>query len=141
MGCVAHSSSKALVWVVRSGGPGVEVLLLRRPGRRGGGFHPVTGKAHAGEPAPTAAAREAEEETGLTGKLVDLKWVHEFTGPKGRHIREHGFLLEVEAASRVRISDEHEDFAWMPPEKARSSLTWPAHREALDLALQQFGKG
>ena len=33
---------KALVWIVR---PGPEVLILERPGKRGGGHHPVTGKA------------------------------------------------------------------------------------------------
>src|SRR5919202_2686810 len=83
-GRVPRLRSKALVWIVRQGAGGPEVLLLQRPPRRGGGFHPVTGKAAEGETVAEAAAREAREETGLTGELVDLGFEHEFVSSNGK---------------------------------------------------------
>ena len=127
--------SKALVWIVRQVASGAEVLLLQRPARRGGGLHPVTGKAEDGEPIAAAAAREAEE-TGLTGELVDLGYFHEYASAGGKHFREHAFLLRVPPPARaVELSDEHDGFAWVAPDSARASISWPAHREALELAL------
>ena len=137
---MARLQSKALVWVLRQGSSGAEVLLLRRPERRGGGMHPVTGKAEPGEQPAAAAAREAEEETGITGSVADLGYLHEYTSPKGKPIREHAFLLSAPARARVRISDEHDAFAWVDPSSARASVTWPAHRKSLDLALQRFAQ-
>jgi 8-oxo-dGTP pyrophosphatase MutT (NUDIX family) len=135
---VPRLRSKALVWIVRQGVGGPEVLLLQRPPRRGGGFHPVTGKAEEGEPVAEAAAREAKEETGLTGELVDLDFEHEFVSSNGKRFREHAFLLRV-SGSTVAISDEHDGFAWVLPDRARAAVTWPAHRESLERALSRFG--
>jgi len=133
---VARLRSKALVWIVRQGSSGTEVLLLQRPPRRGGGLHPVTGKAEDGEAIAAAAAREAQEETGLTGELVDLGYFHEYASAGGKHFREHAFLLRVPGSARaVELSDEHDGFVWLPPDSARASVSWPAHREALELAL------
>ncbi|HWE24599.1 MAG TPA: NUDIX domain-containing protein [Myxococcales bacterium] len=129
--------SKALVWIVRQGAGGPEVLLLQRPERRGGGFHPVTGKAEEGEPIGDAAAREAREETGLTGQLVDLDYEHQYVSATGKRFREHAFLLRVDSGD-VAISDEHERFEWVPPDHARAAVSWPAHREALERALSRF---
>ena len=84
--------SKALVWIVRQGAAGHEVLLLQRPERRGGGFHPVTGKAEDGEPIADAAAREALEETRLSGQLVDLGYEHQYVSATGKRFRERAFL-------------------------------------------------
>jgi len=136
---VARLRSKALVWIVRQGSSGTEVLLLQRPPRRGGGLHPVTGKAEDGEAIAAAAAREAQEETGLTGELVDLGYFHEYVSTGGKQFREHAFLLRVPPPARaIELSDEHEAFAWVPPDEARASVSWPAHREALDLALSRL---
>jgi 8-oxo-dGTP pyrophosphatase MutT (NUDIX family) len=134
---VPRLRSKALVWIVRQGAAGPEVLLLQRPPRRGGGFHPVTGKAEEGEPIAQAAAREAREETGLTGDLVDLAFEHEFVSAAGKRFREHAFLLSVPSGA-VTISDEHDGYAWVPPDQARATVSWPAHRESLERALSRF---
>jgi 8-oxo-dGTP pyrophosphatase MutT (NUDIX family) len=134
---VPRLRSKALVWVLRQGAAGPEVLLLQRPPRRGGGFHPVTGKAEEGEAIAQAAAREANEETGLSGNLVDLGFEHEFVSATGKRFREHAFLLRVSGGS-VAISDEHDGFTWVLPDQARAAVTWPAHREALERALSSF---
>jgi 8-oxo-dGTP pyrophosphatase MutT (NUDIX family) len=113
------------------------VLLLRRPERRGGGEHPVTGKADEGESALACAAREAEEETGLTGELVDLGLVHRYSGKKGQ-FEEHAFLLRARKGAEPKLSDEHVSYRWATPAEAREAVHWKAHREALDLALKLF---
>jgi 8-oxo-dGTP pyrophosphatase MutT (NUDIX family) len=140
MRSVQRRSLKALVWVLRPGKGGVEILLLQRPARRGGGLHPVTGKAEEGEEPLAAAAREALEETGLAGSLSDLGFVHEFTTHKGRLAEEHAFLLVAPPRAQVRISDEHDGFIWMEAEAARASVSWQAHRDSLELALAEFSK-
>jgi len=140
-GLVARLRSKALVWIVRQGTSGPEVLLLQRPPRRGGGLHPVTGKGEDGEEIAATAAREAEEETGLTGDLVDLGYFHEYVSSAGKRFREHAFLLRVPPATRaVALSDEHDGFAWVLPDAARSAVSWPAHRESLELALARLAE-
>jgi 8-oxo-dGTP pyrophosphatase MutT (NUDIX family) len=131
---------KALVWVLRRGEDGPEVLLLQRTARRGGGLHPVTGKAEDGEPIGAAAAREALEETGIDGRIVDLAFRHEFRTPKGKVAEEHAFLLEAPPQSGVRISDEHDAYEWASPQVARERLAWDSHRQTLELALQRFGR-
>jgi 8-oxo-dGTP pyrophosphatase MutT (NUDIX family) len=127
---------KALVWIVRQGASGPEVLLLRRPPRRGGGEHPVTGKADPGEAPRACAEREAFEETGLRGDLVDLRYAHRYQGRKGP-FEEHAFLLRVGEAAPA-LSDEHVAFRWAPPADALAAVRWTAHRHALELALDAY---
>jgi len=128
---------KALVWIVRPGSGGPQVLLLRRPPRRGGGEHPVTGKAEPGEAVAACARREALEETGLDGLLAALGHAHRYQGKKG-DFEEHSFLLRVAGDAEPKLSDEHVAFRWVSPADARAAIHWPAHRNALDLALQAF---
>ena len=132
---MGRARAKAMVWVFRPGSGGTaEVLLLQRPPRRGGGFHPVTGKAERGEAPAIAAAREAAEETGLTGVLIDLCFRHEFEAPRGRCI-EHAFLLAVAERAAVLLSNEHVDALWTTPDEARARVEWDAHKATLALAL------
>jgi 8-oxo-dGTP pyrophosphatase MutT (NUDIX family) len=104
-------------------------------------MHPVTGKAEEGEDIAVAAAREAKEETGLAGELFDLGYFHEYVSAAGKRFREHAFALRVPPQARaVKLSDEHDGFAWVPADSARASVSWPAHREALEIALQRLAK-
>ena len=130
---------KALVWILRPGRPGPQVLLLERPDRRGGGEHPVTGKADPGESAAACASREALEETGLRGDLVDLKLAHRYRGRKG-DFEEHAFLLRVPAGAAPTLSDEHVRNRWASRAEARAAVEWDVHKQALDLAFEAFGK-
>jgi 8-oxo-dGTP pyrophosphatase MutT (NUDIX family) len=123
-----------MVWIVR---PGSEVLLLRRPARRGGGEHPVTGKADADESPAQCAEREAFEETGLRGDLVDLHFKHGYRDQR-RELEEHAFLLRVAKTSEPGLSEEHVSARWATPVEAGKVLEWEAHRTALALALAAF---
>ena len=138
---------KALVWIVRpaarsplrEGPDAPEVLLLERPETRGGGLHPVTGKANRGERPEAAAEREVREETGFAGELRDLGFHHEFVaarpGKKETRWVEHAWLLSVPAGSAPQLSDEHVAARWVPAPDAAAVLEWAAHRETLALAL------
>ena len=128
---------KALVWILRPGLNGPQVLLLERPERRAGGEHPVTGKAEPGESPVTAAEREAFEETGLRGELVDLRYSHRYRGRRGE-FEEHAFLLRALPGATPVLSDEHSGYRWASAETARAAIGWHAHARALDLALEGF---
>jgi 8-oxo-dGTP pyrophosphatase MutT (NUDIX family) len=128
---------KALVWILRPGPSGPEVLLLQRPEPRGGGEHPVTGKADAGESALYCAEREALEETGLRGEIVDLRYVHRYRANKGT-FEEHAFLLRAERGALPSTSNEHAGFRWVSPKEAASAVRWRAHARALELAVKAF---
>jgi 8-oxo-dGTP pyrophosphatase MutT (NUDIX family) len=127
---------KALVWIVRPGPSGPQVLLLERPERRAGGEHPVTGKADPGESAAQCAEREAFEETGLRGELVDLQYAHRFRGRRGE-FEERAFMLRVRPDATPTISDEHIGYRWISAAEARSVIRWGTHARALDLALEK----
>jgi 8-oxo-dGTP pyrophosphatase MutT (NUDIX family) len=127
---------KALVWIVRPGPGGrAEVLLLRRPERRGGGEHPVTGKAEPGEKPLACAEREAFEETGLRGDMVSLHLIHRYRAKKG-DFEEHAFLLKVPRKAEPELSSEHISARWTSSDEALTALHWKAHREALEVALR-----
>ena len=97
----------------------------------------MTGKGDEGESARECAAREANEETGLSGELVELGLVHRYSGKKGA-FEEHAFLLRVKKGADPELSDEHISHRWVTPAEARAAVHWKAHRDALDLALARF---
>ncbi len=137
--------SKALVWVIRPGPAGYEVLLLERPRDRGGGLHPVTGKADARETPAQTAAREAREETGLSGALTNLGFEHRFKAakPGKRPVEwvERAFLLLVPGASEPRLSEEHVARRWVPLGEVGALLVWAAHRASLERVAEQLERG
>ena len=97
----------------------------------------MTGKADPGETAAACASREALEETGLRGELLDLGFSHRYRGRKGE-FEEHAFLLRVAKDATPSLSDEHVRYRWATPEQVRAAVHWDAHLRALDLALQAF---
>lgn len=125
------------MWILRPTARGPEVLLLQRPERRGGGWHPVTGKGDMGEQVSVTAAREALEETGLRGEMEELGLRHQFGGNK-RDFEEHAFWMRVPTGAEPRLSDEHVAHRWAGPDEALAMVEWPNHRAALALALGRW---
>ena len=90
-------------------------LVLRRGGvsvSNAGKWELPGGKAEAGEPFDEALVREVAEETGLTVSLGHAVGLAESELP---YVRVVTLILEARAVSgQVRLSDEHDDFAWVP---------------------------
>ena len=117
--------------------PEIQILLLQRPPDRGSIWQPVTGKM---EPDDRnfmhSAARELEEETGITDVLHFVETGVEFQFETGAaEVREHLVGAEVGRFHSVILSDEHIAYAWLPPLEASERLAWDINREGLQVVL------
>lgn len=127
-------------------GPPPKVLLLRRaPGHPRGGWHPVTGHVEPEDASlAAAAAREVEEETALAGRLhglpVTTTFEQDLDGTRAR-FTEHGFAVELDAAELPRLSDEHEQAAWVTLDEARRRLTFRSQVDVLDALERMLARG
>jgi dihydroneopterin triphosphate diphosphatase len=124
------------VYVLRLAGASLECLALRRApgGRCPGSWESVHGHIEPAEQPAGAAARELQEETGLTPlRLYNLSRVELFY----QHRSDEVALVPVFAAfvdhdAPVRLGSEHDRFEWLSPAAARSRFAWPRERRALD---------
>lgn len=127
--------------VYRRGAAGIEVLVLRRVPAKGGFWQPVTGRIEPGETPSKAALREVTEETGLSGTLTDLHFVHQFMieptllgahAPKPYLCEEHSFAVEVPADASVQLeADSHDAFEWLPLAEAAARVRWSGNRDGI----------
>jgi 8-oxo-dGTP diphosphatase len=112
-----------------------EVLLVRDAKDRDWEF--PGGKVDRGERAVESLSREIREETGLE-PTVDGPV---FTATKRRKKKRGKFLVyyrgRVAAADRgaVRLSEEHDEWAWLSPDAAAERLT-RRRRRALERAVE-----
>lgn len=133
------------VYVLRSRGKALECLALRRgvQGRCPGSWETVHGHIEPTEQPAGAAARELEEETGLTPvKLYNLSRVELFY----QHRTDEVALVPVFAAfvgseAIVRLGPEHDGFEWLSPDDARLRFAWPRERRAIDDIVILLGSG
>ena len=119
----------------------LEVLVLRRTPEKGGFWQPVTGRIESGEPPPAAALREVQEETGLSGVLTDLDFVHQFMiepellgphAPTPYLCEEHSFAVEVSDEATVRLeAGAHDAFEWLPIADAAARVRWSGNRDGI----------
>ena len=133
------------VYILRPSGGGWEALCLRRaPHERSAGtWETVHGHVDGGETPVAAAVRELAEETGLAAsRLYNVSRVESFY----LHGSDALLLIPVFCAfvprdADVRLSDEHDCWAWLTPAEASRRFAWPRERRALADALALLGSG
>jgi bis(5'-nucleosidyl)-tetraphosphatase len=96
-----------------------------------------------GEEDLETAKREIKEETGLDVKILPgfkekTMWFFMRQGEK--ILREVTWFLAKAESKNVKISEEHEDFAWLPYEEARERLTYDNDKNLLDKAMRYLMK-
>jgi len=111
-------------------------LLLRH--RKGGHWAFPKGRIEPEEDEASAARRELREETGIE-RLRPIPGFREASGYRfvreGRTISKRVVYFLAEAArTRVRLSGEHSDAAWLAPGLAKRRLTYAESRQLLDKA-------
>lgn len=105
-------SQVAVKAVIRNGSG--KYLIVREGDR----WQAVGGRLEKGEKLEDGLRRETEEETGISdlevGKVIHVdEW---FAKPEGelKHIVALFFLCKTEAKD-IKLSDEHQEFAWITP--------------------------
>lgn len=109
---------------------GDEFLVAHRVPDQGGYWHTIAGGVEAGEDWRDAAARELEEETGLTG--VELREAgafeyrrEEWESYPGMHVLVRAFATEAPAGWEPTLDDEHDEYRWCSATDAADLLYWP----------------
>ena len=132
---IAISCSQVEVHVFRRRGKRLEMLLLRRSPERSlaGVWQPVTGGIESRESAMAAAARELLEETGLTPvrwwALEHMAAFYDVAGDRVRLVPV--FAAEVAWTDPVRLSHEHDRYAFVSLTTAMRRVLWATQRAAL----------
>ena len=132
-------------YLLRPGGSGLEVLVLRRAagGRSPGSWETVHGHIEPGETPVQAALRELHEETGLDPlRFYNVSRVEAFY----RHQTNEIVLIPVfagvvDSRAVVRHSAEHDRAEWLDAREAAAKFSWPRERRALEDVLSILGSG
>jgi dATP pyrophosphohydrolase len=133
------------LYVARPVGAGFEFLVLRRSpqGRSPGAWEVVHGHLEKGESPIEAARRELREETGLApSAMYNLSRVESFYLPRTDEVAMiPAFVAFVASDAEASLSEEHDAAEWLSVDLARSRLSWPRSRRALDDILTLFATG
>jgi len=134
------------VYLFRRRARRVEFLCLKRAPRRGklpGVWQPVTGGLRRGEGALAGAAREVREETGLTPhRWWSLEGVGIYFDAGAGLARVMAmFAAEIDPQDGVRISSEHEEYAFLSAAAAGRRFLWAAQQRGLDTVRREVLRG
>lgn len=116
-------------------------LLLLHPA---GHWDFPKGHVERGESVRACAVREVKEESGIDD-LVFINGfeerIHYFFRRKEVLVSKNVvFLLAKTASVKVRLSDEHDDFAWLPYEDALKQVTFKTTKRVLEKAESFLNK-
>ncbi|MFH1607910.1 MAG: NUDIX domain-containing protein [archaeon] len=79
-----------------------------------------------------SAKRETLEETGLKiNELIYSGYTSKYEYPKG-NLREKKIFIGLVNNENVKLSDEHEDFKWVPLNNLKKVFSWTEPKEVLD---------
>jgi 8-oxo-dGTP pyrophosphatase MutT (NUDIX family) len=120
--------------VYRRGDDGFRVLLVRARKNPTDWIFPK-GHIEEDENPAQAAVREAEEEAGVTGRVVSALSPPLTFEAGGRRLRVHYFLVEYTGPA---VAEEQRELVWLPPSAAVEQLTHPAARSLLTTALDNL---
>jgi 8-oxo-dGTP diphosphatase len=112
--------------VVRAGAAGPEVVVVRRA--RYDDWALPKGHVDRGESWTEAALREVEEETGVVGEITGDPQPVTYLLGDGRPKVVVFFPMRVVRHGTHPPSDEIDEVAWWPLDRATSDLTYPADR-------------
>jgi dihydroneopterin triphosphate diphosphatase len=133
------------VYVFRRTATGPRFLILRRARSKSlpGVWQPVTGKLDRGESAQAAAAREVLEETGLAPRAWwVLETVTTFFDPAvNTLLLVPLFAAEAPPKGSVRLSAEHDAFAYVSARTAARRFLWDSQRTGLQAVMRQVLRG
>jgi dihydroneopterin triphosphate diphosphatase len=93
----------------------------------------VTGTLRRGENAFAGSLRELKEETGLKAKRFwVVPHIGTFYDDKNDVIQMSPlFAAEVEEDVEPELSKEHQQYQWVPIDRAVELLVWPGHHDAV----------
>ena len=129
---MAEFVEQAGALVFKKDGAGLSFLLVRARRNPSDWIFPK-GHIEDGETAAATAVREAEEEAGVTGRVVTALWPAITFEAGGRQLRVQYFLVEF--AGNVPAKEEREQ-VWLGPPEALSRVTHATARMLLERALE-----
>jgi len=88
-----------------------------------------SGKVEYKEHPDKAAVREVKEETGLDVKVIRPLTISHFVYGK-RHCVQINYLVKAKNY-KVRLSEEHDDYKWVPKNKIKKFKTFKDIKEAV----------
>ncbi len=113
-----------------------KVLLMRRPGERG--WDLPGGGVDKGESLADAYLRELDEEAGIsTDNAMPLYgFLRDTPGKKKKYIHYVAAKLDKKAAkTKIKLSAEHDHYAFFSWEDIETLTFMPSYKKALDIAL------
>lgn len=123
--------------VYREDSTGLRILLVRARRNPEDWIFPK-GHVEADESADEAAVREAEEEAGVTGRVVSTVQPPVTFTQGDRRVQVEYFLVEYEGTVKSKERREH---VWLPPPEALVRLSHESARTVLAQALKTLGAG